>query len=159
MLLEFWVALVDHHRSLDPDYPALPELEVRLRDEIEAGLSRPTCLLLVAESEAEVVGFAFAEDQGSRGDIHELYVVPSRWRSGTGRALAERAVAWLVARGVRPHVRVERANPHACRFWEKLGFSPIGERPAATDGRQSGPHPRPRPDWGRPAVYLERADC
>ncbi len=157
MLLELWVALVDHHRSLDPDYPALPELEVRLRDEIEAGLSRPTCLLLVAESEAEVVGFAFAEDQESRGAIHELYVVSARRRSGTGRALAERAAAWLVARGVRPRVRVEQANRPARSFWEKLGFSAIGERPA-DDGRRAGDPPRSR-DWGRPAVYLERADC
>lgn len=102
----------------------------------------------MAEGPEGVAGFAFAEDEGSCGAIHELYVVPEQRRRGTGRALAERAVAWLASRGALPRIRVEQSNRSAQSFWVKLGFEPVGERVGDAG-----------PGAGRPAVYLERRDC
>lgn len=140
-LVELWLALIEHHRSLDPGYAVPERLAERLPHEVDAALERADCLLLVAESGGELVGFLSAEAERARAWIHELYVVPERRRLGVGRALVRGADAWLETRAPIPLcVRVESANRDAWRFWRWLGFA-----------ERAGDDPDDR------ALWLERA--
>lgn len=131
-LIELWTALVEHHRSLDPEYPRTPGLRDAFKSEIERGMRDPGCRIWVAESEGATLGFLFAEaetespavEEGGIGWIHELYVDPRARRSGVGRALVERALAFFrERRSGRVSVRVETPNVLGREFWESLGFS------------------------------------
>ena len=145
-LVSLWIDLVEHHRRLDPGYPAAPGVREALRGEVERGLRSRSCRILVAEPaqsgagtegdpgavDPGLVGFLFAEVEapspgaagaGGTSWIHELYIAPE-WRSrGLARALVERAQEFFDELGVgRVGVRVERANEQGLAFWRHLGF-------------------------------------
>ena len=135
-VLGLWLALVEYHRSIDPQYPELPGLRDVLTREIDRVLrSRDARVLLLRES-ATAVGFVIAElesggpEAGSvAGEalplcwIHELYVVPEARGRGGGSALVEAAEAFFVGRsGGRLAVRVEEANTAGLSFWQRRGF-------------------------------------
>ena len=82
-LLRLWLDLIEYHRRLDPEFPALHGLRALLLQEIERGLRSSDCCLGVAELRTELVGFVFAglklgaqtrRGKGGGGWIHELYV-------------------------------------------------------------------------------------
>ncbi len=129
-VLELWHALIDHHRSLDRDYPELPDLSVALGREIELALDGSACRIYLALVDGSPVGFVSAEivdereQPGALGTIHELYVMPERRGAGIGRALVGAADTWFRASEVTSRrVRVEVANPAALRFWRALGYA------------------------------------
>jgi len=125
-----WLALVEHHRQLDPLYPLPPGLRAGLRAEIDRGLSRPSCAIWLAQFGGAPAGFCFAEaepaagpdDAGAMGWIHELWVAPEHRGRGIGVALVRRALGFLAERGNRVSVRVEAANAHALAFWRARDF-------------------------------------
>ena len=128
-VLALWLALIDHHRRLDLDYPELPGISSALEREVEQALVGPACRIYLAEIEGAAVGFVSAEiaadgdGPGALGTIHELYVVPERRGAGIGRALVAAADAWFSAGAVaRRRVRVEVSNPAALRFWRTVGY-------------------------------------
>ena len=130
-LLDLWLDLVEYHRLLDPDFPALPSLREVLGEEIERGLASDTCRIFVANEGEKPVAFLFAEsrpdgesDPEGRGRIEELYVDPA-WRGlGVGRALVDAASTWLRLQGARRvSVRVENGNTTGQMFWQQLGFA------------------------------------
>ena len=130
-LLRLWLDLVEYHRRLDPEFPALPSLRAVLLREIERGLRSSECCLGVAEFGSELVGFVFAglkaSAQARRGEgggwIHELYVDPAWRRHGVATALLEIAGDFFGQRGAgRISVRVESANEDGLRFWLRSGF-------------------------------------
>ncbi len=132
-LLRLWLDLVEYHRRLDPEFPALPSLRAVLLREIERGLRSSDCCLGVAEFGSELVGFVFAglkagaqtrRGEGSGGWVHELYVDPAWRRQGVATALLEIAGDFFEERGAgRISVRVESANEDGLRFWLRSGFS------------------------------------
>jgi GNAT superfamily N-acetyltransferase len=141
-VLALWLALIEHHRRLDRDYPDLRGVHGALEREIELALEGSTCRIYVAEEEDGPFGFVSAEiaDEldapGVLGTIHELYVAPDRRGSGVGRALVRAAEEWFGARSVaRRRVRVETSNPEALRFWRTVGYveetAPEGPEPRA----------------------------
>jgi GNAT superfamily N-acetyltransferase len=82
--------------------------------------------VLVAEIGGAIVGFAsFIAQDGNDAELDGMFVEPSHWRQGIGRALIEAVerelVAWRATR-----LRVV-ANPNALAFYSALGFVPIGE--------------------------------
>jgi ribosomal protein S18 acetylase RimI-like enzyme len=131
-LLALWLDLIQHHRHLDPDYPALPGIRELLLNEIDRGLRSRSCRLGIAEEDGLPAGFVFAEIGGderhlgaspSMAWIHELYVDPSWRRQGVGSALVGLAGQFFTERGAQlASVRVEVANPEALGFWSRLGF-------------------------------------
>jgi GNAT superfamily N-acetyltransferase len=130
-LLGMWLALIEHHRRLDPDYPVPGGLRLGLRSELDRGLTRPGCAIWLALRGDAPVGFCFAEVESAapRGDdtavawIHELWVEPDWRRRGVAAALVEHARAFLAEQqGGRIAVRVEAANDDALAFWRAQGF-------------------------------------
>lgn len=82
--------------------------------------------VIVAEIDSRIAGFAsFIAQDGNDAELDGLFVEPSHWRQGIGRALIEAVerelVAWQATR-----LRVV-ANPNALAFYTALGFVTIGE--------------------------------
>jgi len=68
-----------------------------------------------------------AGQQGQVGELYALYVHPSWWSTGTGRALMDHVLA-KVSRAGYPDVMlwVLERNARARRFYERAGFQPDG---------------------------------
>jgi GNAT superfamily N-acetyltransferase len=89
----------------------------------------------VAVDGGDVVGFV---SSGPRRDddlalaaaeIYAIYVLPGRWRSGTGRALLDTAVGEWLGRGADTLVLwVLEENTSGRAFYEALGWRPDGGR-------------------------------
>lgn len=82
--------------------------------------------VIVAEIGATIVGFAsFIAQDGNDAELDGMFVEPTHWRQGIGRALIEAVerelVAWQATR-----LRVV-ANPNALAFYKAVGFAIIGE--------------------------------
>ena len=81
--------------------------------------------VFVAEVAGSVTGFAAilpCEDGDS--ELDALFVEPSAWRQGIGRALVDHCAAAAKARGAESlHVV---GNPHAEDFYKACGFDMIG---------------------------------
>jgi GNAT superfamily N-acetyltransferase len=66
-------------------------------------------------------------ESGRVAELYALYVRPSSWSTGTGRALMERVLARTGAAGYRAiTLWVLRDNQRARRFYERAGFTPDG---------------------------------
>lgn len=99
-------------------------------------LASPEVRTWVAEVGGEPVAYAVAgpcklphpEVTASAGELQRLYVVRSQQGSGLGKALFQRAVAWLEAEGRRPiWIGVYSENHRALRLYESQGFERVGE--------------------------------
>jgi GNAT superfamily N-acetyltransferase len=97
-----------------PDSIELPEWQ------IDAGHVR------VVEHAGAVAGFAvlLAPADGAC-ELDGLLVEPEQMGTGLGRALVQEAVRLACSRGAQ-HIDVV-ANPHAVRFYERVGFSDAGD--------------------------------
>jgi GNAT superfamily N-acetyltransferase len=83
--------------------------------------------VFVAQIGDRIVGFAtIVAHEGNDAEVEGLFVEPSEWRHGIGRALVHQlereAGAWGASR---LHVL---ANRNALGFYEALGFAIIGEQ-------------------------------
>ena len=97
-------------------------------------LDSPVSVILVGESDGEILGFLAAQTKrlppqyaGSSkvGFISEAYVLPSARRRKLGRMLVDAALAWFgkaECGSIELHVLVNNATGR--QFWEELGFVP-----------------------------------
>ena len=103
---------------------ALPEYRAQLEahpDAIELPAEQiDQGQVIVAELDGRIAGFAAVVD----GELDGLFVEPDLWRRGIGTALVEEAAHEARRRGMTLSVR---ANPGACEFYERCGFSVEGE--------------------------------
>jgi ribosomal protein S18 acetylase RimI-like enzyme len=75
----------------------------------------------------EAVGFAVASRKGDCVHVHRLAVASSHQRRGIGLALLRGVAASGHGAGLETlTLKVARANADASRFYEALGFRPIG---------------------------------
>ena len=73
------------------------------------------------------------------GEILAIYVEPTRWGTGAGRALMSAALRRLAARGFAlVRLWVLAANHQARRFYEQAGFAPDGTTAAYPVTRPDG---------------------
>ena len=85
---------------------------------------------IVAEVDGEIVGFVSvgpANDSDSDGEIYAIYVLPTHWATGVGRALIQAGEARLRELGHHEAVLwVLEDNPRAHRFYERTGWTRDG---------------------------------
>ena len=93
----------------------------------------PAVLMLIAEDENELLGFATSgesrdDDAGpSVGEIRSFFVAAGRWRQGVGRELMAATLDSLRERGyTEATVWSLAANERANAFYERVGFARDG---------------------------------
>ena len=125
------------YRGLMPD-EAVDGFDVaerqRLWREGLARVPRPGSGTFVAELDGEVVGFASVgrsrdEEAESEGELYAIYLHPSRWDQGIGRALLERAEESMRAYGFeRAVLWVMEGNERGERFYRAAGWERDGRK-------------------------------
>jgi ribosomal-protein-alanine N-acetyltransferase len=88
-------------------------------------------LILIAEQDGRVVGFACIRTVADEAEILNLAVLPGMRRQGVGRALLQQALRKAWENGARrAFLEVRQSNRPARKLYESLGFSPNGLRTA-----------------------------
>jgi len=90
----------------------------------------PPSLVLVAERDGQIVGFAAARpsDRGpSVGEVSGFYAHPDAWGTGIAMALMSETCSILAKDYMDVVVWTLRDAAQARRFYEKVGFLPTGE--------------------------------
>jgi ribosomal protein S18 acetylase RimI-like enzyme len=96
-------------------------------------LKNPDNLVLVAESEGQVIGYAYAsvestnwmELRGPSGLVHDVYVDEAARHLGAGRQLLRAAIAWVRTKGRTQVVLLTKTkNERAQHLFATLGFRP-----------------------------------
>lgn len=108
----------------------LDELDVADRAKRWAAiLQDPACTLLVAKDDDRLLGFVSfgkSREKGSGaadGEIWTMYVNPTHWRNGVGKALMGRALSALEKQGfANVWVWVLQDNLQAIAFYSSCGF-------------------------------------
>jgi ribosomal protein S18 acetylase RimI-like enzyme len=102
------------------------EARQRMWTEGLARRPRPGSATFVAELDREVIGFATVgatEGDPAVGELYAIYVHPSGWGRGAGRALLDRAEKSLRSSGFpRVLLWVLEGNERAARFYEAAGW-------------------------------------
>ena len=103
--------LVEEHHRFDPErfLAPLPTLRERYGQFLVSQISRPEMVVLVAEREGEVVGYAYAGMEGNdymalrgpAGVLYDLVVDPAHRRQRVGTALLDAALDALSNSGRR----------------------------------------------------------
>lgn len=97
-------------------------------DQIELELARNDRLMLVADTDERVVGFAHGVWDDNEGDILRLYVTPEHRGQEIGRQLLEHTRSELFEKGVdRIVALVLAANDLGNEFYRAFGFEKRGE--------------------------------
>ena len=87
---------------------------------------------IVGEVDGEIVGFVSvgaAVEADADGELYAIYVLPTHWGTGVGRALMQAGEEHLRELGHREAVLwVLEDNPRARRFYEVAGWTEDGKR-------------------------------
>lgn len=119
----------------DEDFPALMELQRLTNEDAEPLTEQAYREVLetyhhteVLEADGRVLGCFHAKCSGELGLLEGLAVHPDAQGRGHGRALLERALTWLVARGAKSVelLVLSEATP-ARTLYERMGFRSVGE--------------------------------
>jgi ribosomal protein S18 acetylase RimI-like enzyme len=125
--------LVAVHHAFDPErfIAVTPATEQGYAAFLAAEIERPDALVLIAEAEGGVVGYAYGALEGSdfmalrgpAGILYDLLVDPGHRGQGIGRALLAAALEALAARGA-PRILISAAegNEAAQRMFAAAGF-------------------------------------
>jgi ribosomal protein S18 acetylase RimI-like enzyme len=125
--------LVRTHHEFDPQrfIPAAPRTEHGYAAFLGSQLDDPDVVILVAEGDGEVLGYAYAGVEGNdwmalrgpAGVLHDIVVDPARRGQGVGRMLLDATLAELRSRGA-PRVVLSTAerNEAAQRLFARAGF-------------------------------------
>lgn len=92
-------------------------------------LDRTPYVMLVAEEESEILGYAVLLSVFDEGDLMNIAVTERARRQGIGEALLSRILEAARERGVRKlFLEVREHNTPAIRMYEKNGFVFFGKR-------------------------------
>ena len=109
---------------LPPERLAAFEPPVRRYEAMLGGGTDPDTAVHVATEDQEIVGFVSVRSgRGEIGEVLSLYVDPSRWSGGVGRALLAHALETLATSGCREAVLwTEERNERPRRIYETAGW-------------------------------------
>ncbi len=125
--------LVRIHHDFDPDrfIAATPQTEHAYGSFLGTQLAEPNIVILVAERDGEVIGYAYAGVEGTdymalrgpAGVLYDLVVDAAHRGQGVGRGLLDATLAALEAKGA-PRVVLSTAerNESAQRLFARAGF-------------------------------------
>ena len=125
--------MVRTHHDFDPQrfVPAGPGTERGYGSWLASQTNEPDVVVLVAEHEGEVVGYAYAGLEGHdymalrgpAGALYDVIVNPAHRGGGVGRQLLDAAIAALKGKGA-PRIVLSTAqrNLAAQRLFERAGF-------------------------------------
>ena len=125
--------LIEEHYGFDPRrfLAAKPRTPEDYASFIGAQLEDPDKIVLVADDNGDVVGYAYAAAEGydymalrgPAGVLHDIIVDPKHRGRGVGRLLLEAALEFLRSRGA-PRVVLSTAerNEAAQRLFARMGF-------------------------------------
>jgi ribosomal protein S18 acetylase RimI-like enzyme len=100
-------------------------------ERIRGAITNPSTLLLVAQADGYVVGFAhsWADFQQREGTLLRMYVHPEYRRRGIGQALYEETAAMLAAEGIDTLRATSLAdNPLGNDLYRSLGFENVDQQ-------------------------------
>ena len=131
----FGALLVAMHHELDARrfIEAAKSTPLRYGQFLKSQVTRPEVIVIVAEEDGALVGYAYAELQGfdymslrgPAGVIHDLFVDPARRREGVGRLLLEATMAGLKSLGAERFVlSTAYRNETARSLFAAMGFRP-----------------------------------
>jgi ribosomal protein S18 acetylase RimI-like enzyme len=127
--------LVQVHHEFDPErfIAPTPQTQSRYGGFLGAQLKRKDAVVLAAEEDRAVVGYAYAGLEGNdwltlrgpAGVIYDLMVDPAHRRRGVGLRLLNETIAALQRLGA-PQVMLSTAQPNAAaqRLFAHAGFRP-----------------------------------
>ncbi|MCC6877555.1 MAG: GNAT family N-acetyltransferase [Sandaracinaceae bacterium] len=126
--------LVRYHHEIDPQrYLLQPRVREGYRWWLGQELEKPNVVLLVAEHESKIDGYAYARLEerdwmrllDAHGKLHDVWVEPALRGTGAAAELVHACVRALEALGAeRIVLDTAWGNERARRFFEKLGFRP-----------------------------------
>jgi len=125
---ELWLNFAREQWTYQSDI--CPHDENRRRWEIFARIQADAGLLLIAEEEGKIVGFALLgmglfplEQEVPSGFLHDLYVEPSKRGHGVGKLLLAKGMEELRRLGCRRvRLSVLAENKQALSFYHRAGF-------------------------------------
>ena len=129
-----WIVLTEHHAPGDPLFALRSDADAEIDRLLAAILADPEAAIFVYERNDVLLGFCTVridralpiQVEVQRAEITDLMVLESERRRGVGRALVERALAWVKERGVeRCEVRVASRNSEGQGFWRSVGFGDL----------------------------------
>ena len=125
--------LVRVHHDFDPErfIPATPQTEQGYASFLRTQLDEPNVLILVAEQDGELLGYAYAGIEGidymslrgPAGVLYDIVVGPAHRGGGVGRKLLDATVLAIKTRGVSQVVlSTAERNESAQRLFAHAGF-------------------------------------
>lgn len=124
--------LVRQHHEFDAlRFMLIPDVEVGYTRFFESQLSQVETIILTAELDGQIVGYAYARLEprdwnallDAHGALHDIYVIASARRRGVARLLVERVRDGFRERGAqRMLLGTASKNVSAQRFFASLGF-------------------------------------
>jgi diamine N-acetyltransferase len=124
-----WETLNKHHLSVSPyfkDYYLTLTFEERKRAILQRASGGEVRVNLALDASGELVGYCVSSiDRWLTGEIDSIFVGAKYRGQGIGRALMEKALAWLNGKGAKKKiVSVAVGNEQAYGFYSRFGFLP-----------------------------------
>ena len=124
-----WETLNRHHLSVSPyfkDYYLTLTFEERKRAILQRASGGEVRVDLALDASGELVGYCVSSiDRWLTGEIDSIFVTAKYRGQGIGRALMEKALAWLNGKGAKKKiVSVAVGNEQAYGFYSRFGFLP-----------------------------------
>ncbi len=124
-----WETLNRHHLSVSPyfkDYYRTLTFEERKRAILQRASGGEVRVDLALDASGELIGYCVSSiDRWLTGEIDSIFVTAKYRGQGIGRALMEKALAWLNGKGAKKKiVSVAVGNEQAYRFYSRFGFLP-----------------------------------
>jgi ribosomal protein S18 acetylase RimI-like enzyme len=124
-----WETLNRHHLSVSPyfkDYYLTLTFEERKHAILQRASGGEVRVDLALDASGEPVGYCVSSiDRWLTGEIDSIFVTAKYRGQGIGRALMEKALAWLNCKGAKKKiVSVAVGNEQAYGFYSRFGFLP-----------------------------------
>ncbi|UCB43309.1 MAG: GNAT family N-acetyltransferase [Dehalococcoidales bacterium] len=137
-IVELWKEFMDHHKDIDPRFPAREDAHVSFEQHIRELMGTEDTLVLVALDESRVVGFSISQvnsyppiwvESDKHGFIDTMAITADYRRKGIGEHMLGRIFESFASHGIdRIELTVAARNEVGYSFWRKHGFKDFSHR-------------------------------